>query len=156
MKKLDTIDVQFRYDEEDGEHAILVLNGVELRQAFDVFNFVASCGLPHVTVEILTCSCGNAGCAGIFEGTEVKTRRYTVEWRDIDSGLPKRFYAFNRVMYDTVAIKTVERMQALAEERENLESEEYDFSGQLDYSRVADLKDSIELMRNWIVKYRSK
>ena len=48
------------------------------------------------------------------------------------------------------------KMQALAEERENLESEEYDFSGQLDYSRVADLKDSIELRRKWILKYRSK
>lgn len=51
-----------------------------------------------------TCSCGEPGCAGIWNGILVKVRKNTVEWRcSNDDGynfLPKKFYSFKREKYE--------------------------------------------------------
>lgn len=51
-----------------------------------------------------SCSCGDAGCAGLWEGIYVKVRKYSVEWRiEKNTGydfLPKRFYSFQRTQYE--------------------------------------------------------
>jgi len=50
------------------------------------------------------CSCGEPGCAGIWDGIYSKHRARTVEWRiPKDSGyefLDKPFYRFSRGLYD--------------------------------------------------------
>jgi len=50
-----------------------------------------------------TCSCGVAGCAGIFDGVHLKVRGRSVEWRvKKDIGyefLDKRFYQFDKTNY---------------------------------------------------------
>lgn len=52
-----------------------------------------------------TCSCGVAGCNGIWEGVYQKTRKHTVEWRikDKDNNgykfLDKSFYRFNKYQF---------------------------------------------------------
>jgi hypothetical protein len=46
--------------------------------------------------EILTCTCGISGCAGIFTGTKAKvTIDVCVEWNDIDCGFPQKYYKFD-------------------------------------------------------------
>lgn len=50
-----------------------------------------------------TCSCGEPGCAGIWNGIRVKNRRKTVEWRtskeDGYKFLDKQFYSFDKAQY---------------------------------------------------------
>ncbi len=50
-----------------------------------------------------TCSCGIAGCAGIWDGIHLKLRKHTVEWRvGKNMGydfLGKRYFQFDRTEY---------------------------------------------------------
>lgn len=50
-----------------------------------------------------TCSCGDSGCAGIWDGIHMKVRGHTVEWRiKKDAGydfLPKLFFSFDKSEY---------------------------------------------------------
>lgn len=50
-----------------------------------------------------TCSCGNAGCAGIWDGIYVKERGHSVEWRaKLENGygfLLKSFFNFEKQQY---------------------------------------------------------
>ena len=57
-----------------------------------------------------TCSCGNAGCASIWNGIFSKHRKYTVEYRIKDKRdgynfLPKSFYSFNKQEYINQIVK---------------------------------------------------
>lgn len=49
------------------------------------------------------CSCGDAGCAGIWSGISVRERGYSIEWRaKRDDGygfLPKTFFNFEKAAY---------------------------------------------------------
>lgn len=158
MDNLDTIDIEFWTNAEDGHYAVLMLNGAEVSKPFDLHLFLAADGLRHVEYEILTCSCGHAGCAGIDYGTTVKRRRYTVEWRDVDCGLPKRFYSFSRIDYDAVTRKALKRVLEIVAERENLEGE-YDFSGQIPYRSMKGyhgFERSLDWSRNYLEKHCSK
>lgn len=80
-----------------------VLNGEKQERAFDLWCFMQSRKTREW--EIFTCSCGIAGCAGIYDGIKVKVRKHTVEWRlDLKhnsgyNGL-KRFYSFDRKAYE--------------------------------------------------------
>ena len=50
-----------------------------------------------------SCSCGEAGCAGIWDGIYVRERGYSVEWRakreDGYGFLPKTFFNFEKSQY---------------------------------------------------------
>ena len=50
-----------------------------------------------------TCSCGCAGCAGIWDGIYVRERGYSIEWRakreDGYGFLPKTFFNFEKSQY---------------------------------------------------------
>lgn len=50
-----------------------------------------------------TCSCGDAGCAGIWDGIYIKERGYSIEWRakreDGYGFLPKTFFNFEKSQY---------------------------------------------------------
>lgn len=52
---------------------------------------------------VFTCSCGIAGCAGIWDGIHLKVRKHTVEWRvGKNMGydfLGKRYFQFDRKGY---------------------------------------------------------
>ncbi len=55
------------------------------------------------------CSCGDAGCAGIWNGVMSKHRKHTVEWRTKEQDgyyFMRRFYSFNKDEY-IQAIKQV-------------------------------------------------
>lgn len=56
-----------------------------------------------------SCSCGIAGCSGIYQGVNSRHRRNSVEWRIVsDLGyhfLSKRFYRFDRKLYDGMLLK---------------------------------------------------
>jgi hypothetical protein len=53
--------------------------------------------------EPFSCSCGVAGCASIWDGIYIKTRKHSVEWRTkLENGygfLPKTFFSFERAHY---------------------------------------------------------
>ena len=153
MKNLDTIDV--RYSEttyECGtmiEYISLILNGEPVKGTFDAYAFAFPSTKKVSKEEILTCSCGVAGCAGIFDGTEVKRRRYTVEWRDIDCGLPKRFYSFDKVAYDAAVAKVMQLMFEIAAKREARGYDEDTYDGILGFHSVADLEQRIAWAERW-------
>lgn len=75
---------------------------------------------PKITnMELFTCSCGNAGCAGWWCGQKIKTRKNTVEWTVLDNAdkrareKVKRFYRFSRENYDAVVEKVLNRILEL-------------------------------------------
>jgi len=53
--------------------------------------------------ELFTCSCGVAGCAGIWDGIYIKSRKHSIEWRmnerDGYKFMPKKFYSFDKEQY---------------------------------------------------------
>lgn len=157
MKNLDTIDVgldERHYgDDQYLEFIYLILNGEAVKGTFDAYEFGISGLLKSSktrTIEILTCGCGVAGCAGIFEGTRVKRRRHTVEWRDIDCGLPKRFYNFDRAQYDSTVAKTLQLMRSIAEKREARGSSDDDFyEGILHFWTVKGFEDALQWSQRW-------
>lgn len=83
--------------------AICHINGNAIECAFDLYDYLRT--VRTGSHEIFTCSCGNAGCANIWDGVTVKNRRHTVEWRiPKDSDylfLDKRFYSFSKIQYET-------------------------------------------------------
>jgi Zn-finger domain-containing protein len=96
----------------------LIINGVNYHvkvAASQIFAVKRSC-----KAEIFTCSCGVAGCAGIFEMVEVKVRKHTIEWRlPVDSGygfLPKRFYSFSRKEYLAMLEETRQELVELSQQ----------------------------------------
>jgi hypothetical protein len=108
MKNRD--DIEIKYEEEMHNFGLitpsftLILNGERIKGSFDAFAFMHSTLTKKRDIELMTCSCGVSGCAGIFYGTTVKVRRHTVEWRDIDCKFPKRFYSFDRATYELLTV----------------------------------------------------
>lgn len=103
---MDSIKVELSYDEtsDDEEEqnfrflcASMHLNGVPLKETVYLISLLED---KNGEYEIFTCSCGIAGCAGIWEGIKVKFRKHTVEWRiPRNAGydfLDKTFYSFSR------------------------------------------------------------
>lgn len=67
--------------------------------------------------EPFTCSCGHAGCAGIWDGIYVRERGYSIEWRakreDGYGFLPKTFFNFEKTAYKRafkVLLSDIERL----------------------------------------------
>lgn len=74
-----------------------------------------------------TCSCGVAGCSGIWDGIHVKWRKNSVEWRTQCerygySFLDKQFYSFDRKEYEQQVLKCWKDLCKLVES--NPENEE--------------------------------
>lgn len=154
MSMLDSINVILQV--EDNRHSIhLILNDQPVQGTFDPYEFAFSGNTRHALVELLTCSCGVAGCAGIFEGTRIKTRRRTVEWRDIDSGLPKKFYAFDIASYKAAQQKVLFLMRQMAEMREvaNLD-EDSAYDGVCAFWTIDEFERGLVRIRNWYARAR--
>lgn len=80
----------------------LILNGVESDHTINDYALVKSAAKRHVDAWIITCGCGSAGCAGIWDAIKVKVRKHTVEWRvpkNQGYGDLKSFYSFNKKDY---------------------------------------------------------
>ena len=158
--QLDTIDVSLETGTYEGdvryEHINLILNGEAVKGPFNAYSFALSSITKRETMEIRTCGCGESGCAGIFYGTKIKPRRYTVEWRDIDSGLPKRFYSFNRTAYEAAIAKTLTLMYDIAAMREaraaDPDSEREAYDGILGFWSVEELERRLAWTKRWWLK----
>lgn len=74
----------------------------------------------HSMFYPFTCSCGVAGCAGIWDGVHLKVRGHSVEWR-VKKGmgyhfLPKRFYSFSKEQYFEAINELEQKMKELTNE----------------------------------------
>lgn len=145
---MDTIDIQ-KDENEGGEYITLVLNGEPVNGTFDCWGFVLATEFKLNRFEVMTCSCGNAGCAGIWEGTNIKYRRRSVEWRDIDCRLPKRFYGFDRIAYGNVVLKTYYMMEDIVRKREADGVDSDEMYGILSSCTMADFRYSWERSKKW-------
>ena len=159
---MDTIDV--RLDEgvsDDGppwEKITLILNGEDVRHTFDAMELAVP-RVKMINVFMRTCSCGIAGCEGLFWGVQVKRRKFTVEWRDQErkgNTFPKRFYSFDRAEYEKAADKAYDLLFQIVHKREVTQRpfdhpDEYDYDSDslIPYYRVKDLIVGI----NTYVKY---
>lgn len=73
----------------------------------------------YSTFEPFSCSCGAAGCAGIWSGIHTKHRRKTVEWRTKEEDgyeFLKRFYVFDKQQYYEEIVGVFKKLQQLAED----------------------------------------
>lgn len=80
--------------------------------------------------EPFTCSCGVAGCAGIWNGIMTKHRRYTVEWRcEKEDGYHfiKTFYSFDKWQYINAITAAYKQLKELIDR--NVIIEEYGYDG---------------------------
>lgn len=154
---MDKIDVELVPSDTGNVTIQLILNDTPVNGIFDPFAFIGTQYKKFITTELMTCSCGVAGCAGIFEGTKSKIRKYSVEWRDIDSGLPKRFHSFDKKEYMNTIQKCIDIMYDLAKKRESGETpvdaeiDRYDLF--LSFGTVADLERTLEHIKYWYTKY---
>lgn len=109
--------------EEEGtvEHFDLtcVINGEPINFFTDLAAFVLNNfnnlvtyegGYTYSRFEPFTCSCGEGGCAGIWDGIYMKRRKHTVDWRvpGEEQGykfMPKMFFRFDKDKYDAECLK---------------------------------------------------
>lgn len=159
MKNLDTIDVtDTSFTTEDGRRLSgigLVLNGELVKGTFDELMFVCASSFKQLyNIELMTCSCGNAGCAGIFYGTNIKHRRYTVEWRDIDCGFPKRFYNFGAVEYKATVEKARNLILGVVEGYASRQHKEDYYEYGIDsIESVSELSERMDYTKAWLECY---
>lgn len=147
---MDTIDVEIREIIENRPIICLILNGEYVASTFNVYKFIVSHLYKRGTFEILTCTCGEAGCAGIFEGTKIKNRKHTVEWRDIDCGLPKRFYSFDRRQYLSTIDKAIQLIYDVAKYKQDMGMTDHEYYDAI----LNDLTvEDAERRINWIYEY---
>ena len=110
--------VSTRYDDDSSlRYAYCYLNGKKVDYTFDNTAFLRSCKSSEQFMFV--CSCGDAGCAGIWNGIGVKVRRYTVEWRIPEHSnytfLTKKFYSFDRIAYEATRKKLLDSLINYAE-----------------------------------------
>lgn len=119
----DTISVKHVQNIYDGvrfDNIVLTLNGESFDRTLDPFALIVSANFKKSLQQIITCSCGVSECAGVYDGVTVKCRRYTVEWRDIDCDLPKRFYRFKLENYLECVAQTRQYLIEICKFRETL------------------------------------
>ena len=123
--KEDTIKIElsFTKDEEGGNYlsSEVIINGKAIKQFAEFTDFLLSSKdnrsyhdkkyypknkqLVDSSFYPFTCSCGIAGCAGIWEGIKSNHRKHTVEWRvptkaGYSRFLDKNFYSFSKEQYE--------------------------------------------------------
>ena len=86
--------------------------------------------VPHNMFYPVTCSCGDYGCAGIFEPVRCRVRKHTVEWRvphcrgyDRLSG---KFLCFDRNLYELAVSEFLSTPQSCTEDCDDEEYYDYD------------------------------
>lgn len=158
MPKHDTIDVALKTSiadvwDETVEYMVLILNGEEVKGNFNVMEFVCSDAVvDHAKLELMTCSCGSAGCAGIWDGTEVKRGQFITEWNDIDSGLPQKNYSFTNKWYDAAIDKAKVLMLEVAKRREVTGRSDGDYDGLMSFWSVKEFESIMKSIEAYIVK----
>lgn len=64
-----------------------------------------------------SCSCGEPGCAGIWNGIRIKPRKHTIEWRaSLQDGykfLDKHFFSFDRQQYQKELVSLSQKIYDL-------------------------------------------
>lgn len=91
---------------------------------FDPIEFITATN-KRQKVFIFTCSCGDSGCANIFNGIHQKIRLHTVEWRNMDTVYytSQRFYSFNKNEFKAAQAKCVRLMYEIINDNEEIQKE---------------------------------
>lgn len=108
---------------------VLLVNGIEVHQHFDPIEFQIK-PARIFTAYVFTCSCGEAGCAGWFEGIKIKYKKNTVVWKVLDEDKSKLVYPhkelyFDRKEYEAVQKKVIELCHQHIESRPKYDPDEY-------------------------------
>lgn len=90
-----------------------------------------------------TCSCGNAGCAGIWNGIFLKQRKNTISWKIPKplekfgyEFLDKSFYLFNKKDYEETLKTAWSEFKVLVTPKENEDLQKYTvLANNLEYYR---------------------
>lgn len=107
---IDTLDFIIEDDTDDtdgGKRVRLLINNSIIEPLIDEWALLSNRSKVS-TVDVFTCSCGNSGCAGWHYGIKINKRKYSVEWRVLDSPEQresyniKRYYKFSRENYSDV------------------------------------------------------
>lgn len=114
---------------DDGETWIelaVLIDGRPFGQDFavDIFEFAKSCQSDG-EMELFTCGCGNASCAGIFKGVQVTHSASAIHWRcpdpmagdwESDAEYPAgwRDFTFEPTSYADVVEECIGRIVSLA------------------------------------------
>lgn len=112
----------------------VVINDVRIgwNQSVDVYDLVLS-NLSHKPTwgvqgeqnwwsvfRPFTCSCGDSGCAGIWDGIYVRERGYSIEWRakreDGYGFLLKTFFNFEKSQYKRAFMELLSDIERLSKE----------------------------------------
>lgn len=131
---MDTIDVELEvgtYPQEGNppvkfQTIHLILNGERVKATFDPYVLPYAGLFKFTTMEITTCGCGVAGCAGVFEGSKIERNDHKVTVTRIDDNLPSESYQFTTTDWDAATVKVIELMRQVAKLRE---AEGYDRHG---------------------------
>lgn len=87
--------------------------------------------MKHSDFYPFSCSCGVAGCAGIWDGIYVKNRKHTVEWRIPENSgygfLDKKFYSFRKDEY----LAEIDRLKQTLKQRPEVLLSDYETCGEV-------------------------
>jgi len=126
------------------------IDGERVNITFDPVEFVIAKPQENPrSYEIFTCSCGHAGCAGIFEGISVHKEDDKVVWIDGDSKLKQQRYEFDSVRYEETVTNTLQTLFDIAEYRELYGYVEFpDDHSILYFKNVSELNDELDFRLN--------
>ncbi len=162
---MDTIDVELDvgvHTNESGpdskyQNINLILNGVTVAEPFDCFTLIYSKLFKRCIMEITTCSCGNAGCAGVFYGSKIHRKARSVEVTRIDDRLPNRFYRFSKPDWDGAIDKTIAILYQVADLREKEGYDGYEgpdaYDGILGFNSKEEVDDRLKYGYDWHSRY---
>lgn len=142
-------------DEEILNHTFICsIDGESVNLVFDPVEFVTttdSLDKKPKSFEIFTCSCGHAGCAGIFEGISVYREDNKVIWVDGDSKLKHNIYEFEYNLYIKTAQEVLEKLFNVANYRQKFYTKEYFDEYHYDvvqFKNAQELQDQIDFRLN--------
>lgn len=152
MNKLEIV-VHQRHDPENltiHHEFSCYIDGEIINITFDPVEFVIA--KPKETprsYEIFTCSCGHAGCAGIFEGISVHKEDNKIVWIDGDSKLKQPRYEFDAERYEEAVVNTLKTLFDIAAYRERYGYVEFpDDHSILYFKNVSELNDDLDFRLN--------
>jgi hypothetical protein len=95
---------------------------------------------------IITCSCGDAGCAGINEGVQVTREHNVLRWLVRKSGKgpePERAFTFNAEAYTAAVKRGLVQFMQLYEDNPTLETTPYLLRDRIEFAR----------QQNWLSRW---
>lgn len=105
MSKMSRISCEVELHDGALHDVFLVIDGRKIeRTFFDHIALVAASGVDLAAIDVLTCNCGNAGCAGYFDPLIIETGDSQVIWHCIGEcvkHLGAEQYVFDKEAYSS-------------------------------------------------------